>query len=223
MPSKKQRAKKPGSKVAQEKVAVESRRGAVWAHQEDDAAQWIQQQLQRQQEVELRGSIRTCPPQDHEQQRPGEEADSHDTGRKKRDAIECRAEGIQDEVHNAAGNGDDKVRMTMNDSPPDVMNTHTPPERGGQNAVKSTVSSKGATHSTDVEGSRNPGMIAMKGLLREHGLATVPAEWYSTMGKLLLQEVLQVRVNKLKKAKQQREKRRENRKEKGSGHAVHPS
>jgi len=209
MPSKKQRAKKPGSKVALEKVHEESRRGFVWAHHEDEAAQWLRNQLQ--QEVEGRGRIQTCPPHDHEQQRPGEETDSQSTGRKKRDAIECVAEGIPDQVHNAASNGDDEVHMQMNDSPQGEINMHIPPERGGQNAVKSTKSSKGAVYST-VEGSKNPGMIAMKGLLREHGLATVPAEWNSTMGRLLLQEVLQVRISKLKKAWAQRDKRRANRK-----------
>jgi len=53
MPSKKQRAKNPGSKVAQQKEAAV----APPSCPEDEAAQWIQRQLKQQQDAASRGRV----------------------------------------------------------------------------------------------------------------------------------------------------------------------
>lgn len=215
MPSKKQRAKKPGSKVAREKVAEESRRGFAWAHHEDDAAQWVQRQLQKERESASRGCC--APPVVSRDESPaGDRADECQelaVGKKSCDggltqyAVDGRMEMEKDQAHHAAL-GVMKVHTPGHQHDArDVMNTRTTPVHNGESEVKDERKAVSASTKMDL------GTMAMKGLLKEHGLNTVPPEWHSTMGKLLLREVLQVRVNKLKKAKQQRDKRRENRKQ----------
>merc|ERR1711934_618031 len=209
MPSKKQRAKKPGSKVAQKKVAEESRRGVVWAQHEDDAAQWLQKQLQ-QQEVDVRGRRypgsrdassaggRAVPQVREEAKREGGSKQHAVVGTAKvgTDQMHHATKGVM-EVHMPDCRGDEH----------DVINMLKPPFEDSQKAVEMRPKDARRIQGPDM------GTIAIEGLLQEHGLTTVPPEWNSAMGRLLLKEVLQTRVNKLKKAKQQRDKRRENRKQ----------
>jgi len=229
MPSKKQRAKKPGSKAAQEKVAEESRRGFVWAKHEDDAAQWLSTQLRQQQEQDSRGRVYAYAPEsDRETQRPDRPTNSRHTGGSKQYAIKGKVTEVVDEMHDAA-NGVIKMQMpTKCSMAGDVINERRTPEQLGPDVQPTNNSGSGAVSTLEgcaestLEGSRNPRTIAMKGLLQEHGLATMPPEWDSKMGRLLLQEVLQIRVNKLNKAKKQRDKRRENRKQEKVMACGHP-
>merc|ERR1711907_350863 len=120
MPSKKQRAKKPGSKAAQEKVAEECRSGFVWAKAEDDAEQWVQRQLQKERESASRGGC--VPPVVSRDESPaGDRAEKgHDKktssggGGFKQHAVKDMAEVGEDEVHDDPK--EMKVHMTAHQS-----------------------------------------------------------------------------------------------------------
>lgn len=210
MPSKKQRAKKPGSKVAREKVAEEGRRGFVWARHEDDAAQWFQQQLRKECDSVIQGAMPIPSPgvsRDDNRAKPKKiglertNTDESSGGELRQYAVTGMIDVAKDEMHDAT-NGEMKVHTPGSEyDARDEMNKYKAPitHKDEAKLVKGKV--------TDL------GTMAMRGLLQEHGLQTVPDEWNTDKGRLLLKEVLQVRVNKLKKAKQQRDKRRENRKQ----------
>jgi len=210
MPSKKQRAKKPGSKAAQEKVAEECRSGFAWAKAEDDAEQWVQRQLQKERESASRGCC--VPPVVSRDESPaGDRAEKgHDKGTPSggglmQHAVASSVEVNMDRMHNAAI-CEMKVHMPAHQSMAhDEINEHkTPMTHKGETEVRSERKIDSLSISTCMD----PGTIVMKGLLKEHGLATVPAEWNTPMGRLLLKEVLQTRMNKLKKARAQRERRK---------------
>lgn len=217
MPSKKQRAKKPNSQAAQEKAATEamSPRHSVWATAEDEAANWIQRQLQCERESAFRGRTDTPPVSSRDESPTGDRAvKGHESTRKekssggglKQHAVAGTVEVGEDKMHDAPAEMKVHTTAYRSGAAHDVMNTLTTPVR--HNDESEVKSERKTAMSQSVSTSMDTGQIAMKGLLKEHGLATVPTEWNTPMGKLLLKEVLQARVNKLKKARAQRERRK---------------
>lgn len=234
MPSKKQRAKKPGSKVAQQKEAAV----APPSCPEDEAAQWIQRQLKQQQDAALRG--RTTPVESRaggNTSRAGRSQEATQwveaeprggTGRIKQHAAVGNVEVVEDEVHHAT-KGEMQVHRPIHGSAAhDEMNMHTPPplesnydnhdnkREAKSDKKKPTVSSNKPTVSSNKptmsSNEMDPREVAMSGLLRENGLQKPPKEWENKWAQVLLNEVLQTRAKKVEKARAQREQRRANRK-----------
>jgi len=214
MPSKRQRAKKPGSKFAQENVRAESQ-GIVWPAAEDDAAQWTKRQPCMGRESDTRGRD-ASPGVSREtairakskkagQERAGSEESCGGKGKHMQDAVKHNNMLGMDEVDNAT-----KGEMEVH-----IMPAHQVAVQDEMNSQKKPTTHKDKEKLKVEDEATSLVEIAMQGLLKEHGLHIVPAEWRSEMGKLLFHEVILARVKKLEKARKQREKRRENRKQKG--------
>jgi len=219
MPSKKQRAKKPGSKAA---LAQAAKKAATPT--EDVAAEWLRQQLaaQQQAETEMRASapiegakvpktqVHNTPPEaccaESKSTARGTTAWSKSPSTTK---VHAKSECDVHTGHAAAGELIPEMHTPGKEVHCEVQVGHA--AMGELNPAMQTLHAIALdAGNTGGNGIRASG-VALVQLLRDHGYQTMPSEWLHPSVSPLVLECVQTRTKKLELARKQRERRRENR------------